>query len=121
MELRYLGFDQLQNARGYRFDVIAKGDLPRHFVVTVDLSLFRAHRVGIQEGPSLCARKLAADLENAAEGIHELTTEDMQAYADARTSAEARKIESRKGAHRRPKPPVADWQSPWRGQGGQGR
>ena len=113
MELRYLGFDQLQNARGYRFDVIEKGDTPRHFVVTVDLALFRAHRVGIQEGPSLCARKLAADLEKCSDGIHELTTEDLQAYADARAAAEARKVDSRKGVHRRPRAPVPDSQSPW--------
>ena len=56
MELRYLGFDQLQNARGYRFNLVVKGDATRQFVVTVDLALFLAHRVGIQEGAqSLCA------------------------------------------------------------------
>jgi hypothetical protein len=116
MELRYLGFDQLQNARGYRFDVVAKGDAPRQFVVTVDLALFRTHRVGIQEGPSLCARKLVADLEKCADGTHELTPDDLQAYADARAAAEARKIEARKAGPRRPKPPSPDSQSPWHGQ-----
>ena len=115
MEFRYLGFDQLQNARGYRFDLVAKGDATRQFTVTVDLSLFRAHRVAIQEGPSLCARKLAADLEKCSEGAHELTTEDMRAYADACAAAEARRLEAKKGGLRRPKPPVSDSQSPWRG------
>jgi hypothetical protein len=113
MELRYLGFDQLQNARGYRFDVVTKGDPIRHFIVTVDLALFRTHRVAIQEGPSLCARKLAADLEKGTDGTHELTTEDLQAHADSCAAAEARKIESRKGGTRRPKPPMPESQLPW--------
>lgn len=118
MEFRYLGFDQLQNARGYRFEAVSKGDPVRQFVVTVDLALFRTHRVGIQEGPSLCAHKLAADLEKCAETaateeVHVLTTEDLQIYVDARSAAEARKIEARKGAPRRPKPPIAEAQSPW--------
>ena len=43
MELRYLGFDQLDNARAYRFDVIAKGEATRQLSVTVDLGLFRTH------------------------------------------------------------------------------
>ena len=113
MELRYLGFEQLQNARGYRFDVMTKGEPTRQFTVTVDLALFRAHRVGIQEGPSLCARKLSADLEQSAEGAHELTTEDMRAYGDARDAAEARRIESRNGT-RRPKPAAAAENNPQR-------
>src|SRR5690348_12499105 len=77
MELRYQGFEQLQNARGYRFDLVTKGSALRQFVVTVDLALFRTHAVGIQEGPSLCAQKLLADLENRFEGDHQLTTEDL--------------------------------------------
>jgi hypothetical protein len=114
VELRYQGFDQLQNARGYRFDLVVKGDAARHFVVTVDLSLFRMYQVGIQEGPSLCAQKLAADLENCPEGAHELTTDDLRLYADARTAAAARKLEARQGA-RRPKPPGSSAPSPWPG------
>ena len=116
MELRYLGFEQLENARGYRFDVVAKGDATRQFIVTVDLALFRTHAIGIQEGPSLCAQKLLADLENQFEGDHRLTTEDLKAYAHERADAEARRIAARRPGPRRPKaaqqpnPP-----SPWRG------
>src|ERR1051326_2908437 len=105
MELRYLGFEQLQNARRYRFDLVAKGDATRQFVVTVDLALFRAHGVGIQEGPSLCAQKLLADLESCPEGAHELTTDDLRAYAEKRAAAEARRIEARKSGPRRQKAP----------------
>ena len=115
MELRYLGFDQSQNARKYRFHVITKGEDTRQFVVTVDLELFRTHRVGIQEGPSLCAQKLAADLESCSEGAHELTTEDLRAYAEARAAADARKVEARKGGQRGCKAPPGRSRSPWRG------
>ncbi|HUI78303.1 MAG TPA: hypothetical protein VLY24_10310 [Bryobacteraceae bacterium] len=115
MELRYLGFEQLEHARGYRFDLVAKGDAPRRFVVTVDLALFRTHAVGIQEGPSLCAQKLLADLENRFEGDHQLTTEDLRAYAHERADAAARKVATRKAGPRRPKAPPPNTSSPWRG------
>lgn len=115
MELRYLGFEQLQNARRYRFDLVVKGSAPRQFFVTVDLALFRTHAVGIQEGPSLCAQKLLADLENCVEGDHQLTTEDLRVYAHDRADAEARKIAARKAGPRRPKAPLQHSPSPWHG------
>lgn len=111
MELRYMGFDQLQNARAYRFDVIAKGEATRRFVVTVDLGLFRAHHIAIQEGPSLCAQKLAADLQTCPEVPHELNSDDLQAFADAREAAVARRSDARQGISRKPK---GFLQSPWR-------
>lgn len=114
MEFRYLGFEQSQNARTYRFDVISKGVANRQIVVTVDLGLFRTHGVGIQEGPSLCAHKLAADLQTGAEGAHELTTDDLRAYAEARATEEARKSEARKNWVHRPKTPPDTSQLPWR-------
>jgi hypothetical protein len=115
MELRYLGFDQSQNSRTYRFDRVAKTGATGTFLVTVDLTLFRTHHVALQEGPSLCARKLAADLETSPEGAHVLTTEDIKAFADARTAAEQRKAESRQGGRHAALPsPV---QSPWRNSG----
>ena len=102
MDLRYLGFDQSENARSYRFDLVVKGDKNRHFIVTVDLALFRAHRVAIQEGPSLCAQKLVADLEKCPDGAHQLTEEDLRAYSAGRAAAEARKAEMRRTGFRRP-------------------
>jgi len=115
MEVRYLGFDQLQGERVYRFDVCAKGEATRQVIVTAKLALFRDHHVAIQEGPSLCARKLLADLEVQPNGAHELTTEDLGDYAAGVASAEARRIEARKSAGRRPKSSPAAYQSPWRG------
>ncbi len=103
MELRYLGFDQKQNTRQYKFDGIANGQPTLHFVVTADLALFLAHRIGIQEGPSLCANKLSSAQQAATEVKLELTSEDLRAHASARTQAEARKAEARRvGVRRRP-------------------
>lgn len=115
MEVRYLGFDQQQNARSYRFDVIEKGQPTRHFTVNADLALFLANRVSIQEGPTLAATKLAAGLEKNIDGEHELTAEDLRSHANARSMAEALRAETRKPPRRRPSPP--DEHSPWRHSG----
>ena len=113
MEVRYLGFEQRQNARAYQFDVVEKGEPSKRFIVTADLSLFRAHGVLIQEGLSLCSSKLVADLERNFAGPHELTVEDLRAYVNARSLAEAKRAEMRKAPRRRPSP--AEERSPWRG------
>jgi hypothetical protein len=118
MEVRFMGFDQQQNARVYRFEVLEKGQTPRRFTVTADLSLFLTHRVGIQEGPVLCANKLSADLEKNLEGAHELTGDDLRSHAAARTEAEAHRAEMRRnGARRRTPSAAAEAASPWRNTG----
>lgn len=102
MELRYMGFEQRLNRRAYNFDGLAKGQAIVHFVITADLALFAKHHIGIQEGPSLCARKLAADLDKPRKGDFELLNEDLLAYATARADAETRRAEMRRtGARRR--------------------
>lgn len=108
MELRYMGFDQLRNARAFRFDVLAKGETTRQAVITADMELFLQHHVGIQDGPTLCAAKLASDLERQAEGEHVLTDEDVRAFGAARAAAEAKRIESRRTAGRRHSPPALE-------------
>lgn len=113
MEVRYLGFEQQQNARSYRFDVVEKGEPARRFIVTADLSLFHTYGVVIQEGPSLCVDKLVADLQRNFAGAHELTAEDLRSYVNARSLAEAKRAELRKAPRRRPSSAVE--RSPWRG------
>jgi hypothetical protein len=113
MEFRYMGFDQRQNARAFRFDVLVKGEPPKHVVITADLGLFLAHHIGIQEGPSLCARKLATDLAESPEGTHELTDSDLRTHAAELASEVTRRAEARKAAPRRPAPGAQE-QSPWR-------
>lgn len=101
MELRYLGFDQLQNARAFRFDIIAKGEITKEATVTADMALFLQYRVGIQDGPTLCATKLTADIESNFDGDHVLTADDLRAYSENRAAAEEKRLETRRMAGRR--------------------
>jgi hypothetical protein len=113
MEVRYLGFDQKQNCRVYRFSVRAEGQLAEQVSVTVDMAVFRDYSVGIQEGPILSGNKLTADLKRGWLGDHELTAADVRAYADAKALAGA--AGARKGPRRRPEAPAeAQQKSPWR-------
>lgn len=66
--LRYVGFQQVGSIRSYLFEMFAPGEQRATFTVNADLTLFTRHHVGIQEGPVLCLRLLAAepDLAGAA-------------------------------------------------------
>lgn len=115
MEIRYLGFDQRQNSRVYRFDVRADGQLTKQVSVSTDLAVFREHSVGIQEGPFLSGNKLIADLERGWEGDHELTGADVRAFAETKTLADAQRAAARKTPRRRPATPAETQQNPrWR-------
>jgi len=123
VELRYMGFDQAQNKRIYKFDCTGAGKSTTRFVVSVDMVLFLKHHVGIQEGPALCARKLNADFEAVATGaaaegepelMHELTNDDLLAYVAVRTAAEVRRAEARRPGPSRRKPEQAQAFTPWR-------
>jgi len=118
VELRYMGFDQAQNKRVYKFDCTGGGKITTRFVVSVDMVLFLKHHVGIQEGPALCARKLNADFEAVAgtepELTHELTNDDLLAYVAVRTAAEVRRAEARKPGPNRRRPEAAQSLTPWR-------
>jgi len=116
MEVRYLGFEQQLNARSYRFNVVEKGQAVRNFVVTADVSLFHTLGVVIQEGPTLSASKLVADLEKDFAGTHELTAQDLRAYVDARSLADAKRAEMRKTPRKRS--PNPDGRPAW-GESGQ--
>ena len=115
MEIRYVGFEQRQNSRVYRFDVRADGRLTKQVSVTADMAVFRNHSVGIQEGPLLCGNKLTADLERGWEGDHELTAADVQAFAAAKALADAQGAGTRKASRRRPGVQAETQQkTPWR-------
>ncbi|MFN0167642.1 MAG: hypothetical protein ACKV22_14545 [Bryobacteraceae bacterium] len=104
MELRYMGFEQRQSARAYRFDGVTRGAPTIHFVITADLALFLKHQIGIQEGPNLCARKLATDIAKLQPGEHVLTNDDLLEYVRIRSEAEERRAAVRRGGIRR-RPP----------------
>ena len=91
MQLRYIGFDQAKNIREYKFEGVAAGETAKHFVVSADLAMFVKYRVGLQEGPALCLKRLAADLEMLQPLPHELSSGDLAAYASAQAAAAERK------------------------------
>ena len=106
MQIRYLGFDQRQNSRVYRFDVRVEGCLTKEVSISADISIFRDHSVGIQEGPTLSGHKLTSDLERGWEGEHELTAADVQAFADTKALADAHRAGARKVPRQRTGVPV---------------
>ena len=99
MDLRYMGFDQHDNTRAYKFDGVEAGHRIAQLVITADLTLFLKHHVSIQEGPDLCARKLTADLAGLEQQDHQLTNEDLLAFATSRADEQARKAEVRRRAN----------------------
>ena len=114
MDLRYMGFDQTRNTRVYRFDCKAADKSVTQCGISVDIALFSMHRVGIQEGPALCALKLTANFEAQHRGDDVLTNDDLLAYVAVRSAAEARKAESRRRGSSRRKPEAGQASSPWR-------
>lgn len=115
MEIRYLGFDQRQNSRVYRFDVRIEGRPTKEISISADIAIFRDRGVGIQEGPILCGNKLTADLERGWEGEHELTAADVQAFADMKALAGAQRAGAGKAPrHRTGAPAEMEPKSPWR-------
>ncbi len=105
-DLRYTGFHQAEGVRSYCFDAVAPGHPAQQFIVTVDFTLLLKHRVGVQEVPALCLRKLAADLRAIPDsGRHELGDDDLLAHASSRAAAVQRKRPKHSFAGRRGSPP----------------
>ena len=99
IHLRYTGFEQAGNIRAYRFERLLAGEETQTFHVTADLALFKKHRVGIQEGPTLCLDVLMADLRAAdstrlTSRLRPLTDPDMLAHLASRP------VSGSKGRHR---------------------
>jgi hypothetical protein len=117
VEIRYLGFEQRQNSRAYRFEAREKGQPSRQLSVTAGMDLFQIHRVAIQEGPTLSCSKLRADLERGWEGEHALTVDDVRAYLNTKAIAEAQRAELRKTGRKRGTSAEAHKRSPWRNSG----
>jgi len=112
VEIRYLGFDQRENSRVYRFDVQPQGQPMKEISITADIAAFRNRGVGIQEGPILSGNKLTADLERGWEGYHELTDADVRAHADAKAQAEAERVSARRPPRRRAPAPAEKTSAP---------
>ena len=95
IRLRYAGFEQTGNIRGYRFERLSPGEDTETFLVNTDMGLFTKHRVGIQEGPALCLRLLLAELDaagGAPKSVSQctLTDREMLAYLASRPAPGSR-------------------------------
>ena len=62
-QLRYVGFRHVENLRHFRFERITPGGPTQVFEVAANLALFHTFRIAIQEGPSLCMRVIATELD----------------------------------------------------------
>jgi cold shock CspA family protein len=62
--LRYMGFQQGETGRMYRFENVFPADRQGSFLVAADLSLFAKHRIALQEGPAICLRLLTDELRD---------------------------------------------------------
>ncbi len=104
MDLRYMGFDQHDNTRAYKFDGVEGGHRIVQLVITADLTLFLKHHVSIQEGPSLCAHKLSTDPAELGPHDHQLTNDDLLAFATARADAHEEELRRHHRRYSRPTP-----------------
>ena len=105
--LQYLGFEHAGSVRTYRFRRISRGEEPREYIVTADLALFARHRVGIQEGPTLCLHRLL-ELSDAS-GAPARPSPDSLTDLDMTTHLANRPAPAAKGSSKRTPPsPGAD-------------
>ncbi len=85
-QLRYMGFEQTAGVRTYRFERVVPSEGSRIIIVTIDVKLFVKHRIGMQEGPTLCLRHLAIP-ENTTLENQILTDADMLAFIASKPAA----------------------------------
>jgi len=101
-QLRYVGFRHAKNLRCFGFERITPGGPTQCFEVAADLELFHSLRIAIQDGPSLCMRVIAAELEAGRNwedlASCPLTEQHMREYLSSRPVPGAR-------AHKTPRRP----------------
>ena len=86
--LRYVGFEQRQNIRTYRFERFTPGELTQEFIVNTDVALFNRYKLRLQEGPLVCLHLLAGALATQPDGElcpYDLTEQHMVAFLATRT------------------------------------
>ena len=107
MQLLYVGFEQAKNVREYIFHGVTHGEENRVFVVSTDMALFLEFHLGVQEGPFLCLRTLAAELEALAPEQpaplhHTLNERDIRAYLAAPLRFGAKKSSAKRPRSEKP-------------------
>jgi hypothetical protein len=87
-QVRYLGFEQNNGVRTYRFERSLNGEPALPVVITADLRLFSKHHVAIQEGPAICLR-LISHPSPAVPVHHDITEDDMLAFLASRAAVKS--------------------------------
>ena len=84
--VRYVGFDQANAVRTFKFERTFPGEAAELFRVTTDLALFAKHQITFQEGPALCLRLLTVELEIPGSPLpqRDLTEEDILTHVARR-------------------------------------
>jgi len=111
-QLRYVGFQHQADRRHFRFERITPGSPTQHFEVAANLALFHSLRIAIQEGPVLCMRLIAAELQAGRKwedlATCPLTEQHMRDYLASRPVPAAK-------LHKAPRrPSVYAAPTPWR-------
>jgi hypothetical protein len=93
-QLRYVGFRHLEDLRRFRFERITPGGPTQCFEVAANMALFHTLRIAIQEGPTLCMRVIAAELESGRKwedlALLSLTEQHMRDYLSSKPAPGAK-------------------------------
>lgn len=110
-QLRFVGFRHLDNLRRFRFERITPGGPTQNFEVSANLALFHTLNIAIQDGPALCMRVIAAELEAGRQwedlALSSLTEQHMRDYVASRPVAGS------KGPKAPRRPSVYTAPAPW--------
>jgi cold shock CspA family protein len=85
--LRYVGFEQTEGMRSYKFERTPPGENMKTVVVTTDMAIFTQHRVLLQDGPALCLRLLETESASDDRYRFALTETDLITFLEARLGA----------------------------------
>ena len=94
---RYVGFDQANAVRTFRFERTFTGETAETFTVSTDLALLAKCRISLQEVPALCSRMLTLELDSAGIPVfkRDLTERDLLTHMAASRGASGSRHQKR--------------------------
>jgi hypothetical protein len=104
--VRYVGFDQAESIRSYKFERTPPGEEMKTVIVTTDIALFTRYRVLLQEGPGLCLRLLETESAKRCESRFALTENDLMTFLAGRLGASIKPLV--RHVWRRPRPAASE-------------
>ena len=95
---RYVGFDQADSVRTFRFERQFTGQRPEPFSISAELALLTKYHISFQDARALCSRLLTLELHSAAAFERTLKEEDILADAELRSGPERKRQKRVAGA-----------------------